>query len=130
MGVTLAGNQLLSAESCIWGLGALRRLHRVPFAPELLRRRFPPPYAQNIFQCVAEALDFKCGWRVVAAIIQPVSTNVILPMDRALVQAGKICRSLGDDEGIVRPFPDKPKPMRWRAYDRLRERCERYEARS
>jgi subfamily B ATP-binding cassette protein HlyB/CyaB len=58
---------LLSAESCIWGLGTLCRLHRVPFAPELLRQQFPPPYTRNILQRAAEALGFKCGWRTVDA---------------------------------------------------------------
>lgn len=50
------------------------------------------------------------------------------PRDRALTQAGKIRRSLGRSEGIAWDFPDKPPRMRWRTYERLRERCERYEA--
>src|SRR5436190_13094045 len=68
MGVTLAGNQQLSAASCIWGLSTLYRLHRIPFAPELLRQQFPPPYTQIIFQRAAEALGFRCGWRAVATV--------------------------------------------------------------
>jgi hypothetical protein len=47
--------------------------------------------------------------------------------DRALTQAGKIRRSLGGDEGIANPFPEKPKGMRWRTYERLQARCDRYE---
>lgn len=49
------------------------------------------------------------------------------PRDRAMVQAGKIRRRLGGSEGIAWPFPDKPPRMRWRTYEHLRERCERYE---
>jgi hypothetical protein len=48
--------------------------------------------------------------------------------DRALTQAGKIRKRLGGCEGIAWSFPDKPKRMRWRTYERLRERCEGYEA--
>ena len=59
-------NHLLSTESCLWGLGKLCRLHRVPFAPELVLQHFPPPYSQNVLQRAIEALGFKCGWRVVA----------------------------------------------------------------
>jgi hypothetical protein len=44
-----------------------------------------------------------------------------------MTQAGKIRRSLGGPEGIAWDFPDKPPRMRWRTYERLRERCERYE---
>ncbi len=40
----------------------------MPFAPELLRQQFPPPYTQNIFQRAAEALGFKCGWRAIPTI--------------------------------------------------------------
>jgi hypothetical protein len=50
------------------------------------------------------------------------------PSDRAMTQAGKIRRSLGGSEGIAWDFPDKPKGMHWRTYERLRERCDRYEA--
>ena len=63
----MAGNILLSVEGCVWGLGSLCRLHRVPFAPELLRQQFSPPHTQGILQRAAEALGFKCGWREVLA---------------------------------------------------------------
>lgn len=45
-----------------------------------------------------------------------------------MTQTGKIRRSLGGTEGIAWDFPEKPPRMRWRTYDGLRDRCERYEA--
>ena len=59
-------NHRLSTESCLWSLGTLCRLHRVPFAAELVLQQFPPPYSQHIMQRVTEALGFKCGWQFVA----------------------------------------------------------------
>ena len=47
--------------------------------------------------------------------------------DRALTQAGKLRRRLGGSEAIADDFPSKPPRMRWRTYERLRARCDRYE---
>jgi hypothetical protein len=63
-------------------------------------------------RCYGLAYQSQCyGWR-----------------DRALTQAGKLRKRLGGSEAIADPFPDKPPRMRWRTYDRLRSRYERYEA--
>ena len=63
VGVILAVIHLLSTESCLWGLGNLCRLHRIPFAADLVLQQFPPPYSQVVLQRATEALGFKCGWR-------------------------------------------------------------------
>ena len=63
----LAVNRLLSTESCLWSLGTLCRLHRVPFAPALVLQQFPPPFSQIVLQRATEAVGFKCGWRALAA---------------------------------------------------------------
>lgn len=40
-------------------------------------------------------------------------------MDRALTKANRIRMRLGGDPGMASSFPDKPKGMHWRTYDRL-----------
>ena len=67
VGVILAVNHLLSTESCLWSLGNLCRLHRIPFARELVLQQFPPPYSQVVLQRATEALGFRSGWRAVTA---------------------------------------------------------------
>ena len=42
-------------------------------------------------------------------------------------QAAKIRRALGGPEGILDDFPDRPKGVHWRTYERLYRRCEAYE---
>jgi hypothetical protein len=40
--------------------------------------------------------------------------------ERGMLTARKIRKRLGGGPNITRPFPDKPKRMHWRTYDRLR----------
>ncbi len=47
--------------------------------------------------------------------------------DRYVAQAAKIRRALGGPEGILDDFPDRPKGMHWRTYERLASRCAAYE---
>ena len=44
---------------------------------------------------------------------------------RAISKAGKFRKRLGGSECTEDPFPDKPKGMHWRTYERLRARGER-----
>ena len=54
-------------ENYIWGLQNICRLHRIPFAPELIVQQFPPPYSLASLQHAAAALGFQGSARTVPA---------------------------------------------------------------
>lgn len=53
-----------------------------------------------------------------------------LPHYRALTQAQNFRRRLGGSPCTDEPFPEKPKGMRWRTYDKLRQRGEALDERA
>ena len=65
--VSLAGDCTLSVENYVWGLQSICRLHRIPFAPELVVQQFPPPYNLVSLQHAAATLGFRADARSVAA---------------------------------------------------------------
>ena len=56
-----AGGHEISAVHFVWILGALSRLHRLPFDAALLLQQFPPPYLRYSLIEGARALGFKCA---------------------------------------------------------------------
>ncbi len=51
----------IRAEDCLWLLGSLCSLHRIPFDAALIASQFPPPYTLATFHEAAHALGFKTG---------------------------------------------------------------------
>ncbi|MDD5330164.1 MAG: ABC transporter transmembrane domain-containing protein [Sulfuricella sp.] len=51
------------SEDCLWLLGSLCSLHRIPFDAALVASRFPPSYTLATFHEAARALGFKTGAR-------------------------------------------------------------------
>ena len=49
----------VSQSGCLWALGSFCALNRIPFDPELLLKRFPPPYSFETLIQAARALGFK-----------------------------------------------------------------------
>jgi hypothetical protein len=49
------------------------------------------------------------------------------PYERALRRADSIRTRLRGEPGMASPFPEKPKGMHWRSYERLRQRAARAE---
>lgn len=49
----------VSQSGCLWALGSFCALNRIPFDPELLLKRFPPPYTFETLIQAARALGFK-----------------------------------------------------------------------
>jgi len=62
-GPSLANELLLSAENYVWGLQGICRLHRIPFAPNLVLQQFPPPHNLSSLQQAAKALGLNTGLR-------------------------------------------------------------------
>jgi len=60
------GATLFTADTFLWGLGAICQLHRQPFAPHLILQQFAPPYSLASLQEATQSLKIKCGIRVVA----------------------------------------------------------------
>lgn len=52
------------------------------------------------------------------------------PASRAIMKAGKLRKRLGGSECTEDPFPDKPKGMHWRTYERLRSKGEALDERA
>ena len=50
-------------EDCLWLLGSLCNLYRIPFYAALVASQFPPPYTLATFHEAARALGFKTGSR-------------------------------------------------------------------
>lgn len=68
---SLATELLLAAETYIWGLQGICRLHRIPFAANLVAQQFPPPYDLLSLQQAATALGLKSGLRSAPAAELP-----------------------------------------------------------
>lgn len=63
----MADEQVLAAETYVWGLQGICQLHRIPFSPNLVLQQFPPPYDLLALQRTATALGLKCGLHEAAA---------------------------------------------------------------
>ena len=63
----MATELLLAAETYLWGLQGICRLHRIPFAPDLVLQRYPPPYSLTALQLAATALGLRSGVREASA---------------------------------------------------------------
>ena len=54
---------LFSSASFTWGLHSICRLHRTPFAPQIVLQQIPPPYSIYSFQYAAEVMGFSSALR-------------------------------------------------------------------
>jgi len=57
----------LASVHFVWALGAISRLKRIPFAPELVAQQFPPPHSSSTLLQAAAALGFKAQRQASAA---------------------------------------------------------------
>ena len=96
------------------------------------------------FQCTAFARGRYCGRHVAKLYLGgsavfacrhchglAYSSQQESPRDRSVSQAQKLREQLGGSVNLLDdPFPEKPRGMHWRRYDRLRRRGEALEARA
>ena len=82
----------LASVHFVWALGAISRLKRIPFAPDLLTQQFPPPHsAANLLEAAA-ALGFVAQRQARAANEIP---SLPLPCVAVLKPAGDECAGDG-----------------------------------
>ena len=60
------GGTLFTADTFLWGLGAICQLHRQPFAANLILQQFAPPYTLASLQEATQTLKIKSGIRGVS----------------------------------------------------------------
>ena len=95
---------LLAAETYIWGLQNICRLHRIPFAPNLVAQRFPPPYDLFALQRAATALGLKSGLRdTIVAELPDLPAPFIAVLDPADAPLSSV-HGGGSEDKFRRPF--------------------------
>jgi len=57
--MVLAGNRKIRRDEFVWALGSFCALSRIPFAPDLILKEFPPPYSTDSLIQAARSLGFK-----------------------------------------------------------------------
>jgi subfamily B ATP-binding cassette protein HlyB/CyaB len=79
---------LFSSASYAWGLHAICRLHRIPFAPKSVLRQIPPPYSLSSFQFGAEYVGLNTVLRAAAPGELPLLSLPCLAVLRPKSEAG------------------------------------------
>jgi len=100
----MTGEPLLAAETYIWGLQSICKLHRVPFAAKLVTQQYPPPYDLLSLQQAATALGLRSGVRNAVAAELP---DLPTPFIAALSPAETLTDTLqggGSEDNIWRPL--------------------------
>lgn len=57
--MTQAEHRNIRREEFVWALGSFCALNRIPFAPDLVLKEFPPPYTPETLVQAVRALGFK-----------------------------------------------------------------------
>lgn len=97
----------VSHNSWVWALGSFCSLNRIPFDPELLLQRFPPPYTLETLIQAARALGFSirnkaCSPEEISQHPLPCLAVIHAPVDSADISVAE------EDAGESKPADNPP----------------------
>jgi subfamily B ATP-binding cassette protein HlyB/CyaB len=97
------GALLLAADTFVWGVQGICRLHMLPCNPKLVLQQFPPPYDLFTLQQAAAALGLRSGLRPAETLNLPQLPVPFLALlkSKSVSQAGRLALILKCNEHAI-----------------------------
>ncbi len=112
----------ISRDTFVSSLAALCQLHRIPFQPDLVLGRFPPPYTVSTLQQALKALGMKVAFKKIKphrlpsatlpclALLKPATSAQTSETGPATYPIALILKSDGERLLVLEPGQESPRP--------------------